>query len=106
MGCDVEGAMARMMDDEDFYLTCLGMLADDPGFQELSEALSRHDLAASFEAAHMLKGVIGNLGLTPMYQAVAKIVELLRAGQEAGTAEASAELIQLHGHLLRILRQS
>ena len=48
--------------------------------------LSLHDalpiLRAAFEAAHTLKGVAGNLGLKPLYDAVCHIVEPLRRGEE------------------------
>ncbi len=37
------------------------------------------DLTGAFEAAHTLKGVAGNLGLTPLYEAVCAIVEPLRS---------------------------
>ena len=32
----------------------------------------------AFEAAHALKGVLGNLSLTPLYEPVQEITELLR----------------------------
>ena len=37
------------------------------------------DLDAAFEAAHALKGVLGNLGLTPLYEPVAEMTECLRS---------------------------
>ena len=33
----------------------------------------------AFEAAHALKGVLGNLALTPIYDPVSEMTELLRA---------------------------
>ena len=45
----------------------------------------------AFEAAHSLKGVLGNLSLTPLYDKVCEITELLRAGEDADYAALTAE---------------
>ncbi|MBR5658308.1 MAG: Hpt domain-containing protein, partial [Lachnospiraceae bacterium] len=44
-----------------------------------SERIGERDLKGAFEAAHALKGVLGNLSLTPLYEIVCEITELLRA---------------------------
>ena len=41
-------------------------------------------MTSAFEAAHTLKGVTGNMGLTPLYDAVCTIVEPLRTGRTGG----------------------
>ncbi|MBR6232339.1 MAG: Hpt domain-containing protein, partial [Erysipelotrichaceae bacterium] len=42
-------------------------------------AIKENDLEAAFRAAHALKGVSGNLSLTPLYEKVVEITELLRS---------------------------
>lgn len=44
--------------------------------------MKARDYTAAFEAAHTLKGVVGNMGLTPLYQAVCEIVEPLRKREQ------------------------
>lgn len=66
--------------NQSFYLRCLDMLFEDPNLTELGQAMEAEDWKQAFEAAHTLKGVSGNLGLTPLYEAVCVIVEPLRAG--------------------------
>ena len=44
----------------------------------LEDAVASKDLDKAFDAAHSLKGVLGNLALTPVYQPVYEITELLR----------------------------
>ena len=39
-------------------------------------------MTSAFEAAHTLKGVTGNMGLTPLYDAVCTIVEPLRTRED------------------------
>ncbi len=80
-GADMDGAMNRLVNDEELYATCFGYFMSDPAFDALGDALESKDYAAAFEAAHSLKGVAGNLGLTRLYQLSGKLVEPLRRGQ-------------------------
>lgn len=78
-GGDYSDTMARFMGNEAMYRKFLGMLFQDQNLQKLGDALEGGDMQAAFEAAHTLKGVVGNMGLTPLYEAVCAIVEPLRA---------------------------
>lgn len=80
-GADYKTTMARFMGNEALYLKILDKLFQDPNLKKLGDALSRMDMTEAFEAAHTLKGVAGNLGLTPLYEAVCVMVEQLRSGQ-------------------------
>ena len=82
-GCDVKNALPRMLDDEEFLLDCMGQVADDPAFETLGECLKKKDAAGAFEAAHSLKGITANTGLTPIYNIVVELVEPLRRVEEA-----------------------
>ena len=77
-GADTEEGLGRCMKNEGLYLRLVGMVIDDAGYAKLSDALSAGDLKAAFEAAHALKGVLGNLSLTPVYNPVSELTELLR----------------------------
>lgn len=80
-GADTAQGLARCMNNEDFYLRLVGMELGDRNFDKLSQALKEGDAKAGFEAAHALKGAVGNLALTPIYEPVCKLTELLR-GQD------------------------
>ena len=82
IGVKPEDGLKRCMDMEDFYLKLVRTVPEDQGFQKLQEALDGQDLDAAFEAAHSLKGVLGNLSLTPLYEPVYEITELLRSRTE------------------------
>lgn len=77
-GSDYEETMGRFLGDETFYLKILGMLMKDESMGKLRDALDSKDMEAAFDAAHTLKGIAGNLGLTPFYTAVGTMVEALR----------------------------
>lgn len=81
MGCeDIDTTGARFIDDVGFYLEVTSEMLGDPGFDKLGRQLLDRDEKAAFETAHMLKGMVGNCGVTPMYRTVAAIVETLRRG--------------------------
>lgn len=80
-GADYGATMRRFMGNETMYLRLLDMLFRDENLEKLGSALDAGDLQAAFEAAHTLKGVVGNMGLTPLYEAVCVMVEPLRAGE-------------------------
>lgn len=81
-GMDYKGTLERFMGNEGLYLRVLGKLEKDDNAQKLQEAIDAGDLDAAFNAAHTLKGVAANLGLTPLLEAVNMIVEPLRRREQ------------------------
>lgn len=77
-GCDTDDGLTRCMGNEAFYFKLISKVIDDKNFQALEDAVAAKDLDAAFDAAHSLKGVLGNLALTPVYEPVYEITELLR----------------------------
>ena len=77
-GADVTEGMNRCMDNEEFYLRLIKAAMEDGAFEALGGALSASDTEKAFEEAHKLKGVLGNLSLTPIYEPLAELTELLR----------------------------
>ena len=94
-GCDVDGALNRMLNDEAFLLHCMRAALEQTEYDALGEALGKKDVKAAFEYAHALKGVTANVGLTPLYDSVVKIVEPLRAGNGDGLEPEYTHLIAL-----------
>ncbi len=78
-GADVKTGLNLCMNSEDFYLRMVSMIVSEQSFADLEKAIKENDLEAGFRAAHALKGVSGNLSLTPLYNKVVEITELLRA---------------------------
>ena len=77
-GADVDEALVRCMNKEDFYLLLVGKALDDMKLSQLEEQINEKDYDAAFETAHTLKGMYTNLSLTPISDPVCRITELLR----------------------------
>ncbi len=95
-GADIDGAMARFLDDEELYAACYDEFINDACFGNLETAVATKDHTQAFDAAHALKGVAGNMGLTPMYVAIGNIVEPLRAHEYGNLQQLLAEVQHQH----------
>lgn len=84
-GCDIDGALARTLNDSDFLLHCMKAALAEPEFGQLGIALKKQDAKEAFEYAHALKGVVANVGLTPLYDCVVKNSRAASRGQREGT---------------------
>ena len=83
LGADVATGVARCAGKEDFYLKMVTMaLSDSNSFVQLQVAVDNKSLDEAFERAHGLKGVLGNLSLTNLYEPVAEMTEELRARKD------------------------
>ena len=87
LGCDTDDGLTRCMGNEAFYFKLIGKVIDDKNFRALEDAVAAKDLDAAFDAAHSLKGVLGNLALTPIYEPVFEITELLRERKDIDYSE-------------------
>src|SRR5574344_2107018 len=99
----MKGAADRFLHDETFYLDCLVQALNDVNFEYLGNALKQKQTNTAFDAAHSLKGVIGNMGLTPLYQPLIEIVEILRKGSLVGTSELYQKILIERNRFLKYI---
>lgn len=103
-GADTAEGMARCAGSEQLYLKLVQMVPNEANFEKLSSALAENDLDKAFEAAHALKGVLGNLSLTPMYKETVEITELLRSRTQTDYTPMLNELLSKKEELTALCR--
>lgn len=104
-GADVKTGLARCMGKEDFYLRMVSKaLEDEDGIEKLKQAMEAEDIRGGFEAAHALKGVYGNLSLTPLYDPMSELTEILRAGSFEGAPLKYAAFCEKYGELKTLFK--
>lgn len=81
-GANVDEGLGRCMGNEALYLKLVSTIPNEEKFAKLNESLEANNLDLAFENAHALKGVTGNLALTPLYDPLVEITELLRSRTE------------------------
>lgn len=80
LGADLDGALRRLMNEKLVEKFVVKFLADG-SFQKLDESLQDKNYEEAFRAAHTLKGVTANLGLTKLQDVSSQITEMLRNGK-------------------------
>lgn len=78
MGVNIEDALQRFMNNSALYEKMLGKLVKNVREIEVLPSIEAGDYNAACDKAHTLKGVMGNLSITPLYKSYTQIVNLLR----------------------------
>ena len=76
-GANVDEGVKRCLDDEDFYIDLVKSAIPDERIDELEQCIKAGELDKAFEIAHALKGMYGNISITPIYEPISEITELL-----------------------------
>ena len=98
-GADPDEGLGRCYGNETLYLRLVNMVLNESNFDKLKEAVGANDLDAAFEAVHALKGVLGNLSLTPMYDKTVELTEFLRSRTEMDYMPLVNELLAMRDEL-------
>ncbi len=98
-GADMQGINDRFMGDAELYEECFWDLLQEQSVAALGQAIDAKEYDKAFEAAHALKGLSGNLGLTPFYEAVCDLVESLRVQDYRRIGEQYAAVQRQLDHL-------
>lgn len=91
IGADYADAKRRLVSDDLVARFATKFLADD-SFSKLEAGMAAGDVKAAFMAAHTLKGVCSNLGLTNLFEPASQLTEILRAGTFDGADELFAQV--------------
>ncbi len=78
LGVNIEDALQRFMNNSSLYEKMLGKLVNNVKDINVLPSIEAGDYTAACDAAHTLKGVMGNLSITPLYKSYTQIVNLLR----------------------------
>ena len=86
-GVNTKEGLARCMNMEKFYFRMLGMGLKNDSFDKLEKCLAEGNLEDAFEQAHALKGVVGNLAISPIFVPLSDLTEALRAKKDLDYVE-------------------
>ena len=104
-GANTAEGIARCAGMEALYLRLVKMIPNEKNFDNLKAAIEANDLDAGFAAAHALKGVLGNLSLTPMFDKIDEMTELLRSRTQTDYSASLGELLDLKEQLTALCEE-
>ena len=81
-GMDYDATIARFGGNEPLMMRFLTGFPNDKTMQSLRDAAAAADREALKIAAHSMKGLTGNLGLTPLFEASTALMNTLRQTED------------------------
>jgi HPt (histidine-containing phosphotransfer) domain-containing protein len=104
LGANIDEAMQRFMNNESLYERMLGKFVKNAAEVEVLTYFDSGDLKTALENAHTLKGVTGNLSLTPLYKGYTEVVALLREEKPDEARKALEELLPVQDKIVDCIK--
>lgn len=105
LGVNTDEALTRFMNNTSLYVRMLGKFPAAAKGAKVTEAFQEKDYEKALAAAHTLKGVTGNLSLTPLFKAYTDIVALLREGQPEKAEALFSETIPIEEKIISCIEK-
>lgn len=105
LGVNITETMQRFMNNEDLYLRILRKFPADTSFASAVQAKDAGDDENAEMHIHTLKGVSSNLGLTPITEITAEMMQEFRKGQAKNAYARFDELSRKCTEFVNIIQQ-
>lgn len=106
LNCNTQEAEKRFMNNTSLYVKMLKKFPAAAEETPVMPLIESGDLEAAAAAAHTLKGVTGNLSLTPLYEAYTEIVTALRNSDGEKARKMLEEIIPVQEKILSCINNS
>lgn len=104
-GVDISDGLNRLINNEAVYEKLLKKLPESVKQQEVLSFLDSGDIETAIQRAHSIKGVTGNLSVTPLYSAYTEIVNLLRANKLTEARELYIKTSEVQEKIFQIIQK-
>ena len=106
LGLDIDEGLDRVMGDASLYEMMLGMFVDSVRDNPISAGdFDGADLDGLIKRVHTLKGMTGNLSLTPLFNGYNESLVLLRGGQAAQAKAVFEKVLPTQTAILDCMKQ-
>lgn len=106
LGVNTEEGLERFSGNKSLYARMIGKLPASVNGLEVMPSLEAEDVEAAITKAHTIKGVTGNLSITPLYTAYTQIVNELRAGNTAAAREVLEKILPVQKEILDCIEKN
>ncbi len=103
-GANTKEGLERCMNKEDFYFRLIDKAINDDSFIRLKTEIENKNYNEGFKIAHSLKGVLGNLSITPLYEIIYELTELLRIEKNIDYSNYLNKLLIKREELLELIK--
>jgi len=106
LGVNVNEGLERVMDDEPLYETMLGMFVDKVNTNPIvTEDFNAKDLDGLIGRVHVLKGLTGNLALTPLFEGYVQILDFLRTDHATKAVKVYEQILPMQAAIIDCIRR-
>ena len=106
LGVDVNEGLDRVMGDTSLYEMMLGMFIGSVNDTSITPAdFEESDLDPLIKKIHMLKGVTGNLAITPLFTTYTEVLGLLRNGQAKEARAGYEKLVPVQSAIVDCIKR-
>lgn len=107
LGVNVEEGLERVMDDAPLYETMLGMFLDKVNDNPIAmEDFEAEDQETLIGRVHILKGVTGNLAMTPLFTGYLQMLDLLRTGHPKEAAKEYERILPAQAVVIECIKRN
>lgn len=105
LGVDTEDAVARLMGNSGLYERMLKKFPQAVKDSPVLEYAQSEDYETAASNAHAIKGVAGNLSLTPLYEKYTRIVDLYRESNFSKANALLTEALELQKKIVDVIEK-
>lgn len=105
LGVNTDEGIARFVNNAALYEKMVKRFIDSDESIKVMEFLESGDVETAKANAHNLKGVTGNLSLTPLYLGYSEIMTLLRSDEIAQAKQKLAEVLPVQEQIVACLKK-
>lgn len=106
LGVNTKDALNRFMNNSALYERMLKKLPTSVKDLEVMAYFEAGDYEKALSNAHTLKGVTGNLSITPLYDAYTEIVAFLRANNPEKAKEILANILPVQEKIIECIENN
>lgn len=105
-GADISGALERFMGNEELYVKFIYKFPESAEVDKIGECLNTKNYSDAVVYAHTLKGTTGNLGFTPLFTDLTKLVGDLRSEDYENIGELFDRISVNYNALYKIISEN
>lgn len=105
LGANTDEGLERCMNNRELYERLLKKASANVANLEVLSFLDAGDIKTALSNAHTIKGIVGNLSLTPLYTAYTEIVNLLRADKHAEARELLVGILPVQEKMIGCIKR-
>lgn len=106
LGIDLDGALQRFLGKKSIFEKMIKKLPKAVEDNPVQEFFEKKDYDKALANAHTLKGLTGNLSVTPLYEAYTEICDKIRGNDHDGAYEVFKNILPKQEEIITYIKEN